>query len=274
MKMIVRRITFLVSFFLVCTTVEANGVFIAKNSWERYTSLCIAFPFTSWDYDTQAIDGTKEQLIPISFESTVYTFDYQAHHVSPKKGFTVLTRWGFGGWSGDYELSDGSLKEVEVMEEDEETEEAEEQVETFQLTDNTGFMIYLNLGFGKAFKLAKGHVVILPTAGVGLDLYMLNRAEGSYAVEADEESEDDTSTQESFNYRAIDLAVNIFLNVTATVMFSEKYGLSVSCQLSMPAYGINISSTSGDAQDTISTYSLSGFSGVNFTPAVGLCIRL
>ena len=282
MKTHLRRITFLLMFLLIYTAVGAQGLFVDEDAWVRYTSLSFALPFTSYDYDTDAADGTTEELVPIDFDSTTYTFDYQAHHISPKKGFTVLTRWGFGGWRGDYELSDGTIivvepEEDEVVDEEEgegEEEEPEEKVKTFKLTDNTGFVVYFNLGFGRAFEFAEKRILILPTAGIGLNMYMLSKTEGSYPVEVDEESEGDSDTQESFSYTAIDFSLNIFLNVTVAFMFNEKYGLSISCQMSRPAFGIGISRTSTDSKDTNSMVILDSFGDINFMPAVGLCIHL
>ena len=294
MKTLVRRIALAAAVLLVCVHASAKGVFADENDWVRYTSLSFALPLISWDYDTDAADGSDDALIPLSFDSTGYTFDYQAHHVSPNKGFVVLTNWGFGGYSGDFELSDGTLKETagDEGEEDEEDEEGEasgedekEEYETFTLDGKTGFVVYFNLGFGKAFQLAKKRIAIIPTAGVGLSLYMMTKAEESYEQEgtsviestSEDATEDDTtedSEELTYTYRAVDAVVNIFLNVTAAFMFSEKYGLSLSCKLSVPVFGVGVCTTSADGSDSASVYMLDSFDGVNFTPAVGLCIRL
>ena len=315
MKTLVRWIAFLAPFLLVCATATSEGWFTKENDWERYTSLSFAMPITSWDYDTDASDGKSDNLVPLGFESTGYTFDYQAHHVSPNKAFAVLTQWGFGAWSGDYELSDGTLKDTE-------DEGADEEVETFTLAGNTGFGMYFSVGFGKAFKLAGGRIIIIPTAGVGLNIYMLTKVEGTFNIDSttdttesdtngddgesaaaaettdsdssdgtdgtddtttDTDGSDDTttdtsestsSTQESYTYRNFDAVLNVFLNVTAFFMFSEKYGLSLSCKLSVPVFGVGLCTTSIDGSDSATVYMLNSFSGVNFTPAVGLCIRL
>ena len=299
MKTLVHRIALAAALLLVCAHASAKGVFADENDWVRYTSLSFALPLTSWDYDTDAADGSDDALIPLSFDSTGYTFDYQAYHVSPNKGFVVLTNWGFGGYSGDFELSDGTLKETAGDEgkEDEEDEEGEasgedakEDYETFTLDGKTGFVVYFNFGFGKAFQLAKKRIAIIPTAGVGLSLYMMTRAEESYeqaataaldAASTASDTEDDTedeATEDSddltYTYRAIDAVVNVFLNVTALFMFSEKYGLSLSCRLSVPVFGVGVCTTSADGSDSTTVYTLGSFGGVNFTPAVGLCIRL
>ena len=284
MKTLVHRIALAAAVLLVCVHASAKGVFADENDWVRYTSLSFALPLISWDYDTDAADGSDDALIPLSFDSTGYTFDYQAHHVSPNKGFVVLTNWGFGGWRGDFELSDGTIKETEEVDGDED-EEVEEEYETFTLADNMGFMVYFNLGFGKAFQLAKKRIAIIPTAGVGLSLYMMTKAEESYEQAAtsviestsEDATEDDTtedSEELTYTYRAVDAVVNVFLNVTAAFMFSEKCGLSLSCKLSVPVFGVGVCTTSADGSDSATVYTLGSFGGVNFTPAVGLCIRL
>ena len=274
MKTLVHRITLFATLLLLCANADAKGVFADENDWTRYTSLSFALPITSWDYDTDAADGETDTLIPLSFDSTGYTFDYQAHHVSPNKGFTVLTNWGLGGYSGDFELSDGTIKETN-------DENAEKEYETFTLGDNTGFMVYFNLGFGKAFELAKKRIAILPTAGVGLNIYMLTKAEGIYEVEEGSEDASSTdatdaesNTQASYTYRDFDAVLNVFFNLTVAFMFSEKYGISLSCQLSIPAFGVGLCTTSTDSDDSATVYMLDMFSSVNFMPAVGLCIRL
>ena len=334
MKTLVRWMAFLVPFLLACAQATSDGWFTKENAWERYTSLSFALPIISWDYDTDASDGESDNLVPLGFESTGYTFDYQAHHISPNKGFTVLTQWGFGGWRGDFELSDGTLKETLQETEDEdadedEEEDAKEEYETFTQAGNTGFGMYFNVGFGKAFKLAGGRMIIIPTAGIGLNIYMLTKAEGTFNIDSttdpeatdgteesaaaaetsdsdssdgtdgtddtttDTDGSDDTttdtdesdgstdtsessssSTQESYTYRNFDAVLNVFLNVTALFMFSEKYGLSLSCKLSVPVFGVGLCTTSSDGSDNATVYMLDRFSSVNFTPAVGLCIRL
>ena len=190
MKTLVHRIAFFAPFLLACAQVAADGWFEKENAWERYTSLSFALPITSWDYDSEASDGESDDLVPIGFESIGYTFDYQAHHISPNKGFAVLTNWGFGGNSGDYELSNGTIKETE-------DEDADEEFETFTMTGKTGFGMYFNVGFGKAFKLAGGRMIIIPTAGVGLNIHMLTKAEGTFNIESTTVTTSTTDTTES-----------------------------------------------------------------------------
>ena len=176
--------------------------------------------------------------IDVDFEGNCYAFDYSAHHVKGSGGFTVLARCGFGYLDGNYGI--GDYEEV-----------------------FGGFSTYFKLGFGKAFELADRRVAIIPTGGVGiiLDLLSVSRTEvwGSYEDETD--------------FFAFDVTVDLFLNVMASFMFSENFGLTASCEVSTSAFGIGRLDGNGDTATSGEFYSPNIFGGVSFTPAVGICLR-
>ena len=258
MKRFVRGMSAALLLALACAAAGAQE-FDDDEGWVRYSSLCVAFPFYSWDYDVDLdYDFLNYDIVPASFESNGYTFDYQAHHVSPTIGFAVLFRCGFGGWRGDYKASYGFLEGT--------YDEPEDVNLTYSYKDLKGFMTYFKVGLGKAFELLDDRLAIIPTAGVGLDLYALAKTEDAY-------EEYDEGEKVSLHYAAFDGVIDIFLNVMASYMFTEHFGLTASCEMSFPVFGVGYYRTGDGTVTKDGATTLDGFSSVNFMPAVGICLR-
>ena len=204
------------------------------DDWVRYSSLCVAFPIVNREVD---IDGTD-----VDFEGNCYAFDYSAHHVKGSGGFTVLARCGFGYLDGNFGIEDYE-------------------------EDFDGFSTYFKLGFGKAFELADRRVAIIPTGGVGIILDLLNVSRTEVWGGSSGEYEDET------DFFAFDVTVDLFLNVMASFMFSENFGLTASCEISTSAFGIGYLNGNGMTATNGEFYSPNIFAGVSFTPAVGICLR-
>ena len=220
------------------------------DGWHRYSSFSLSFPFVNHEFECDDAD--------CEFNSNGIGFDYSAHHVSPS-GFTILSRYGFAYITGDLDVDYGTWWD----DEDEQWDSDEGEIEDFK-----GFFTYFKLGVGYAFQLLDRHLAIIPTAGVGFTMDLLyceydtyEEDEyyyyGSYYTDYYEYSDD---------YFGVDFTIDFFFNVMASFMFTNHFGLSASCEVSMNMLGFGASS---ELEDTYST----DFGKFSFMPAVGICLR-
>lgn len=223
-------------------SVSSSSASVAQETedkpWIRYSSIGIGFPFINQEFEADDAD--------MELEGNGFAFDYSAHHVEPESGFTVLTRIGFGYLSSDITADYGSYYD----EDDEEWYDEEGELEDF-----SGFYTYFNLGFGKAFTLLDNHLAIIPTAGFGMKFDVL------YAEVTEYEYYD----EENVDYFGVDFKFDLFFNLMVAYMFSDNFGISASCDVSLNLIGFG-------GINELEAYAID-FGSFSFMPTVGVCFR-
>lgn len=246
-----------------------------KDSWTCWSAFSIAVPFVNYDYDYDYdLGDAGEDFNPRSFKSNGFVFDYQSYRVSPKIGLAVLTRVGFGYWNGDFKV--GLISESDSSDSESEDEEAESETtyeeNKYKLDGLEGFSAYLKLGLGKSFSFANNKIILIPTAGFGFNVYAMEKTDDAYSYYTCNKTSEET-TKTSYSYSAVDFTLDAFINVSAMFVLSEPFGLFASCEISANLFGSGYSRLSDGSTAYDGVYTIDSFSGITFTPTIGVCLR-
>ena len=225
---------------LMCTLASAQE---GRHSLSRFTSFQLGFPILH--HEARFYDLDDDYMF--DFASSGFSFDCSMHFVDDATwGFAFLTKLGLQYLESTMAMSSYADSKDDLSDNE---------------IDFEGFGSYIKFGFGKAFEGSS--FAVIPTIGVGFS-YGLFRT-SSYFTDTYYDEDEECYVADKKAASGYNFSLDIFVNVFATYMITEDFGISASLEIARDifCYG-NID---GD------TYSMDE-AKFSYVPSIGFCIRL